>query len=463
LYQSGHWQISGRHKISTKKVIIIGAGCAGLSAAYTLKKHGIDAVVFEAEATAGGRCRTVSEDGYNFSIGAGSTEPQWETTFQYFNELELKDKVFSIQKQRYGFFRNGKIRTVFIGGNFWEMIKAAPENIRFFFTCFPMRTYPQLLKVFTALFKYMRLVDKKNHDFSALAEISCISTEEFVLKHGGQEALDWMFHPFLATMVFGRPKDISIAHPISLFSLMQGMRSLDGGMGLLTEKLLNQVRDSVVFSTPVKKIVIKDNEVAGVETKDGFIEADQVICAVDAVIAKGLTPDLPSSIKNTLDKCKYSSTYYYQFGLEKHFLPAGTDFFVLMIPACENTILGWAAKGSRAGEKPVMIFATRGWEDEKLSNLSEKERRETVIKEAQRFFPDFPDEPAITKVFRWDRAVNMETPGQFSAIQELLKNHMRDVKGLYLAGEYLFLIASTEGALATGKKAAEMVIEDLRN
>jgi oxygen-dependent protoporphyrinogen oxidase len=39
---------------------------------------------------------------------------------------------------------------------------------------------------------------------------------------------------------------------------------------------------------------------------------------------------------------------------------------------------------------------------------------------------------------------------------------MQDVNGLYLAGEYLFLIASTEGALSTGKKAAEMVIKDLR-
>ncbi|MHB1347791.1 MAG: protoporphyrinogen/coproporphyrinogen oxidase [Candidatus Humimicrobiaceae bacterium] len=447
----------------SKKVIIIGAGCAGLSAAYTLNKNGIDAIVFEAEDSAGGRCRTVSEDGYNFSIGAGSTEPQWDTTFKYFKELELTEKVFSIQKQRYGFFKKGKIRTVFVGGNFWEMIKTSPENLRFFLTCFPMRTYPQLLKVFYALFKYMRLVDKKNHDFSALNDISGMSTEEFVLKYGGPEALNWMFHPFLATMVFGRPKDISIAHPISLFSLMKGMRSLDGGMGLLTEKLFNKVRDLVMLSTPVKKVVIKNNKVIGVETSDGFIEADHVICAVDAVLARELIPDLPVSMKSPLEKCKYSSTYYYQFGLEKHFLPSDTDFFVLMIPASENTILGWAAKGSRSGEKPVMIFATRGWEDEKLLNLSEKERRRIVIKEAQRFFPDFPSEPALTKVFRWDRAVNMETPGQFSAIQNLVKNHMNDVKGLYLAGEYLFLIASTEGALASGKKAAETVIEDIQS
>jgi hypothetical protein len=40
---------------------------------------------------------------------------------------------------------------------------------------------------------------------------------------------------------------------------------------------------------------------------------------------------------------------------------------------------------------------------------------------------------------------------------------MNDVSGLYLAGEYLFLIACTEGAMATGKKAAERVFDDLRN
>lgn len=448
--------------MDNKKVIVIGAGCAGLSATYTLVKNGSDVVTFEAEDSVGGRCRTITDQGYTFSMGAGSTEPQWETTFQYLKELELTDLVFSIQKQRYGFPRNGKIRTVFIGGNFWEMVKALPENLKFFCNGFPLKTYPQLLKVFMALSKYMKLVDKKNQNFDCLAEISSISTEEFVLKHGGPEALNWMFHPFLATMIMGRPKDISISHPISLFSLMKGMRSLDGGLGVLTEKLYQEVKDSVKLSTKVKKVVIRDNKVAGVETENGFVEGDHVICAVDAIIARQLIPDLPETMRAPLETCRYSSTYYYQFGLEKHFLPASTDFFVLMIPANENTILGWAAKGSRSGEKPVMIFTTRGWKDERLIKMTDQERRKLVIREAQRYFPEFPDEPPVTKVFRWDRAVNMETPGQFVAIQDLLKNHMRDVEGLYLAGEYLFLIASTEGALATGKKAAEMVIDDLQ-
>jgi hypothetical protein len=45
----------------------------------------------------------------------------------------------------------------------------------------------------------------------------------------------------------------------------------------------------------------------------------------------------------------------------------------------------------------------------------------------------------------------------------MIDNHMGDVSGLYLAGEYLFLLACTEGAFATGKQAAERVVDDLRN
>ena len=48
-------------------------------------------------------------------------------------------------------------------------------------------------------------------------------------------------------------------------------------------------------------------------------------------------------------------------------------------------------------------------------------------------------------------------------LQERLTRLQWGGTGLYLAGEYLFLIASTEGAFATGKQAAERVVDDLRN
>ena len=50
--------------MSNQKVVVVGAGCAGLSATYELRKQGIDVVCFEARDAAGGRCRTVSEQDY---------------------------------------------------------------------------------------------------------------------------------------------------------------------------------------------------------------------------------------------------------------------------------------------------------------------------------------------------------------------------------------------------------------
>ncbi|MDD5119807.1 MAG: FAD-dependent oxidoreductase [Candidatus Omnitrophica bacterium] len=49
-----------------KKIIILGAGLAGLSAAWHLKKKGIQATVFEKEAIVGGLCRTKKVNGFVF-------------------------------------------------------------------------------------------------------------------------------------------------------------------------------------------------------------------------------------------------------------------------------------------------------------------------------------------------------------------------------------------------------------
>lgn len=446
------------------KVIIIGAGCAGLSAAYTLHKQGVEALVYEASPFAGGRCRTVYEDGFEFFVGAGSTEPQWSTTFQYLEELGLLDRLLPTQKLRYGILRNGKVRTIFTGGDRWETLRALPETLAFLFTAIPLKTYPQLIKVFSALSKHMKRVDTRNHNFDSLAEISMMSAEAFALQHGGPEAVEWFFHPFLSTMVLGRPREISIAHPIALFSLMQGMCTLDGGMGILTAGLYERVKDQVRLNTPVQKVVIQDGKVAGVVTPDGFTEAGHVICALDAVDALQVIPDLPETMRAPLATCNYSSTYYYQFGLEEPLIQRkDTPAYIVMLPPGADTILAFASLGHLSRTHPIVVAATRGWEDDRLARLSPEARRRLVISDLQTIHPAFPDEPKATKVFRWDRAVNLESPGQLVAIRNLIENHMHDVRGLYLAGEYLFLIASTEGAFATGKQAAERVLAELRN
>jgi protoporphyrinogen oxidase len=225
------------------------------------------------------------------------------------------------------------------------------------------------------------------------------------------------------------------------------------------------VKEHVRLSTPVTKVVIEGRQVKGVETKEGFFEADQVICATDAVLARGLIPDLPDTIRKPLETCRYSSTYNYIFGLEKKITPR--HFMATFIPGSEKSLLTtiFDAAGGAMKTAPdgcgLMYAFTAGWYDNELGRLSEDERRRRVIKETQKFWPEFPDEPLFSECIRFERAINLESPGQFPAIHAFLRHHARDVKGLYLAGEYLFLIACTEGAFATGEKAANLVLEDL--
>lgn len=439
-----------------KKVVIVGAGCAGLSAAYTLKKKGIDFVLLEATDRVGGRVGNKFVGDFRISMGAAMTEPQWKTTFSYLKELGLESKVRTIDNQCYAFWYKGKKHYLLLGTK-----TKVGDLLRF--RGMPFTTYFQALKFIVTLNKYIKKLDKGSHDFSALAEISKTSTADFGVKHGGPEVVNRILNPFLGTMVLARASDVSIAHPISLISLMKGMCILDGGLASILDALYAKVKDNVKFSTPVQKIVIQNGQVKGVETSDGFIEADQVICATDAVIALKLMPDLPETMKKPLETCKYSSTFNYSFGLEKGLVPE--HFLSLMIPASENSILTSIfdenmGPNYQAGPKGagLMHAFTAGWHDKELVPLSEEARKRLVIKEVQKFFPEFPDEPLFTDVIRYDRAVNLEAPGQYIAIQDLLKNHYHDVKGLYLSGEYLFLVACTEGAMATGQDAAEMII-----
>jgi len=57
---------------SLKKVIVIGAGFAGLSAASTLAKEGYEVTVLEKNETAGGRARRWQTQGFTFDMG-----PSW--------------------------------------------------------------------------------------------------------------------------------------------------------------------------------------------------------------------------------------------------------------------------------------------------------------------------------------------------------------------------------------------------
>ncbi|MEO5679131.1 MAG: NAD(P)-binding protein, partial [Acidimicrobiales bacterium] len=53
----------------THEIVVIGAGPAGLTAAYELGKAGVTSTILEADTVVGGISRTAKRDGWRFDIG----------------------------------------------------------------------------------------------------------------------------------------------------------------------------------------------------------------------------------------------------------------------------------------------------------------------------------------------------------------------------------------------------------
>src|SRR5215472_1511901 len=89
------------------KVVIIGAGPAGLTAAYLLCKNEIEVVVLEADPTyVGGISRTVSYKGFHFDIGGHRFFSKSKAVEDLWTEILPNDMLYRKRSSR--IFYNGK-------------------------------------------------------------------------------------------------------------------------------------------------------------------------------------------------------------------------------------------------------------------------------------------------------------------------------------------------------------------
>jgi len=79
-------------KDNNKKVVIIGAGPAGLTAAYQLCKEGVESVVLEKDTVVGGISRTVNYKGYLFDIGGHRFFTKVKAVDEMWREVLGKEK-----------------------------------------------------------------------------------------------------------------------------------------------------------------------------------------------------------------------------------------------------------------------------------------------------------------------------------------------------------------------------------
>ena len=105
--QKGLPKLNGAHK----KVLIIGAGMAGLAAAYELEKAGHEPILLEARQRAGGRVHTIREawaDGLHAEVGAMRIPETHDLTWHYIHHFGLKTMPFTMGNANAYYFVAGK-------------------------------------------------------------------------------------------------------------------------------------------------------------------------------------------------------------------------------------------------------------------------------------------------------------------------------------------------------------------
>jgi len=444
------------------KVIVVGAGPAGLAATYHLKKKGVDVTAYEASPHAGGRARGYFKDGYLIDVGAQFAAPFYATTMSLMHELGMGDE-FKPFKFKTAVWRDGVLYPSNSSLHLRDQINDLPDLIRF--RGFSIRTLFQTTKMFPGLLRNYRRVDYGNWDFTRLLPLDDMSVADYTLRYGGQDALEYLFQPLTAYLTLGEPEEVSMSHFLAILGFfIQGLVSLKHGIGQVCRSLHDACAEHVRLSSPVKRIVIEDGRIKGIDVDSGLIEADAVICALSSVDALKLMPDLPEAMKRLLGTVKYSSTCHITFGLEKRLLPE--NWYSIILPRKAGFITTGPVESS--GKSPYYAPAggglvhclTYGKKALQYMHIPDAELKKIMIEDIRRIMPQFPDNPPVAEIHRWDNAVCLQSPGQFPAVLKLKSEHAHDVRGLFLAGDYMSLFSSVEAALRSGIYAADMATEN---
>ncbi|GEM_PF-699895 len=433
--------------MTTRSAIVVGAGIAGLTAAWRLKQAGYAVQVLEAAERVGGRMISISWQGIRIDPGAEFVTGADRYLHEMVAQLGIQSRLINYSEEQTGFFvhimREGRVHSV----NFMSI----PSYLRWSGVSLAARL--SMVKLLPHLLRYSRV----NPYFPEQAPgDDHLDMQQFFYRHINAEMFDYWVEPTMNVMCSYRPADLSGQMLLILFGnyLQQKLYTFDGGLGLLPDTLAGQ--QEVIRGARVVWIEMpagnRGTRVIYRRGEDEHVaEAQVVVVAVPGDAALSLFPAPRPAWQAFFGHVRYTTSakvYFIAEGDEKEL-----DHGAIMFPSKESwqiAPLGW----DRQQDGRVFgMSALRA--DVYDPAMSDAEILERVNADIARCQPVLARRMTHQMVFRWPRKVPAFPPGYLSALRQF-KQDMQEGP-IYFCGDYL-IAPSAGSALASGWQCADRIL-----
>lgn len=432
------------------RVVVIGGGIAGLGAAWTLHREGVETVVLEAEAEAGGRMRSFRWGDTWIDRGAGETSGNSAEMRRTAEELGLRIiPHHGNEHMETRVYKDGEIHAV----------DAMDPTSYLRFGAISWTGKARMSAVAVAVAKAMRRRSRDGFDPAGGAYADDESIDTW-LGRVAPEFLEYAVEPMLAGQCSWDPEQVSKGFFLSLFSSHQNidLYTFEEGMGQVTRALSERL--DVRTGALATRLEVGEPPHRVEYEQDGeqrAIDADHVIVAVPGSRVLDFVVGLDPVRRAFFRRVFYVPAEW--LSLRMPAPPPGLDGMVYF-PRKEDRDIARAGWHPYPTNPDDWMFTMLGRFQLYRSTLDWDDARTYTAKmdALARYWPNIEDHVTEWKQQRWREGIPTFPPGFCRDLVEF--ESLPPLRGVDFAGDYLRGPA-TEYAFETGQDAARGALQVL--
>jgi monoamine oxidase len=442
-----------------KRVIIVGAGLAGLSAAYELTQAGHDAVVLEARTHPGGRVRTLRDpfpEGLHVEAGAARIPNHHHFTRQYVELFGLTLEPFEPVTLPHIYHVRGKRIEAMPGQNVdWPYNLTAEERA---LGANGMRQK----YIWSMLDQLGDVTDPAWPSPALLRKFDSMNRSDLWRSRGASEEV-------IALLSLGgiddRIETWSALFMLRYQALNRELRSYDkirGGNDLLPKAFADRLADRIHYASPVVRIEQDAHGVKAVfQQADSYhtLTADRLICAAPFTVQRDIevAPAFSVEKQRAIEQLPYLSASKIFLQSKRRFWTSEglSGFGVTDLPIGQV----WDSTYKQPGSRGILQAFPLSLHSRRVTQMTEPQRIRHALEQVEMLYPGISAqfEGGVTKCWdedRWARgAFSFYKPGEFSS---LLPHVARPEGRIHFAGEHtsVWIGGWMQGALESGNRVA---------